>query len=62
MEVVAGVLTADVFKATQDIWLKGIEAHGDYRLSVGSGHYAQCCGCDIGDFWRHLTSQTWKQA
>ena len=40
MEVVAGVLTADVFKATQDIWLKGIEALGDYRLSVGSGHYA----------------------
>jgi hypothetical protein len=40
MEVVAGVLTADVFKATQLIWLKGIEALGGYRLSVGSGHYA----------------------
>ena len=59
MEVVAGVLTAAVFKFTEHIWLKGIEAFGDHRLSVGSGHYVQCYGCDIGGFWRHLTSQAW---
>jgi len=39
MEVVAGVLTAAVFKFTEHIWLKGIAALGDYRLSVGNGHY-----------------------
>jgi len=50
MEVVAGVLTADVFKATQHIWLKGIEALGYHRFSIGSGQYAECCGSDTGDF------------
>ena len=39
MEVVAGVFTAAVIKFTEDIWLKGIAALGDHRLSVGSGRY-----------------------
>ena len=39
MEVVARVLTAAVFKVTEHIWLKGIAALGDQRLSVGSAHY-----------------------
>ena len=39
MEVVARVLTASVFKVTEHIWLKGIAALGDHRLSVGSGRY-----------------------
>ena len=39
MEVVAGMLTAAVFKFTEHIWLKGIAALGDYRLSVGPVFY-----------------------